>query len=218
MLAMALLTWIVWAAPAPAADAFALLEKARQAVEAWQTAPGNAALEAARSAVQQAASAAPGQPGLLLLEAELRLGTRDFAEARRLGRAYNRAVPDDLQGYRIIVESCLALGCTPEAEAAGQWMLDLRAKDPLTLRTAARLRRHWGDLDGAREMYQAALVRIQPQQKRERALVLVGLGEVDLAGNRIATAREASRLALAACPELPEARALAQVLDKRPGE
>ena len=175
MLAMALLTWIVWAAPAPAADAFALLEKARQAVEAWQTAPGNAALEAARSAVQQAASAAPGQPGLLLLEAELRLGTRDFAEARRLGRAYNRAVPDDLQGYRIIVESCLALGCTPEAEAAGQWMLDLRAKDPLTLRTAARLRRHWGDLDDAMEMYLAAQVRIQPQHKRERALVLVGL-------------------------------------------
>jgi tetratricopeptide (TPR) repeat protein len=207
---MAMYRWMIillTATSLSAGDLGAMLrlqEKAAAALLAWKLDPGAEPLRQAEAAITAAELAQPGNPVNLRLRGELHLARREFREAKEAAVRFNRQVPDDLDGYRLIVEACLALGCYAEAEKAGQWMLDLRAKDPLSLRAAARMRELWGDFDGAGDALTQALQRIQPQQVAERASVLAHMSRLELAQGRLEAAARLSEQARELAPRLAE--------------
>lgn len=111
-----------------------------------------------------------------LVRAQCLLAAGRTAESIRMAEALNRAAPDALDAYGLLAEAYLAAGRAPEAEKAAQWMLDLRVEDPRSLRAAALVREHLGDIDGAIDLLADALRRIPRARSLERAEALNSLG------------------------------------------
>jgi len=114
------------------------------------------------------------------------IAKQDYAEALLQAQALNKRMPDDVETYGLLVDANLGLGNYKEAEAAAQWMLDLRIgkADSAGYLRIARVREVFGDLDGAYESAKMAFQRVPPNEPALRVRILAEAGRLSwLAGN-----------------------------------
>jgi tetratricopeptide (TPR) repeat protein len=128
------------------------------------------------------------------------LGRHEFAPALEAARALNRKVPDDVLVYGFIVDAAAELGRYDEAEAAAQWMLDLRPGNVPGFTRAAYLRELFGDIGGALELMRAAYQRIPPLEVEDRAWTLAQIGHLLLLEGKPDDAQRALEEALRLFP------------------
>jgi len=150
----------------------------------------------AEAALEKCLAVSPDDREALKVRAWVRLGQHRFAEARDLATALNKRVPDDLTVYGLLTDAQAELGNYAEAEAACQWMLDLRPGNVPGLTRAAYLRELFGDLDGALELMSAAYQQTPFSETEDRAWILTQLGHLHLAAGRPAEAETVLRRAL----------------------
>jgi tetratricopeptide (TPR) repeat protein len=112
----------------------------------------------------------------------------------------NKKVPDDVLVYGFIVDAAAELGRYDEAEAAAQWMLDLRPGNVPGLTRAAYLRELFGDIDGALELMRSAYQRIPPLEVEDRAWTLSQIGHLLLLEGKVDDAQRALEEALRLFP------------------
>ena len=150
----------------------------------------------AEAALEKCLAVSPDDREALKVRAWVLLGQHRFAEARDLATALNKRVPDDLTVYGLLTDAQAELGNYAEAEAACQWMLDLRPGNVPGLTRAAYLRELFGDLDGALELMSAAYQQTPFSETEDRAWILTQLGHLHLAAGRPAEAETVLRRAL----------------------
>lgn len=155
----------------------------------------------ADEAVTRALAVAPGHFEAEKMRVWVLLGKHEFATALERAQALNRRAPDDVQVYGFLTDAYVELGRYAEAEAACQWMLDLRPGNIAALTRAAYLRELFGDLDGAAELMRQALDRTPPTETEDRAWVLTQLGHLAQVSGQTETAASALEQALAIVPD-----------------
>jgi predicted Zn-dependent protease len=154
----------------------------------------------ADQALETCLAAAPGDPEALKVRGWVYLGQHRFAEARDLALALNKRQPDDVMVYGLLTDAQAELGDYGAAEAACNWMLDLRPGNVPALTRAAYLRELFGDLDGALELMSAAYQQTPPSESEDRAWILTQAGHLHLTAGRWSEAEAVLRQALAEFP------------------
>lgn len=187
----------VAAAPAQAAPLIALAmaysRRARETADA-------ALYDRALASLDRALEIAPGDVDAARARVWALLGKHEFAAALREAKALNARFPDDLTTYALLVDANVELGRYADAEAAAQWLLDLRPGNIPGLTRAAYLRELYGDLDGSLELMLQALQRTPPGETEERAWLLTQVSHLQLNAGRLAYAERAADDALALFP------------------
>lgn len=130
----------------------------------------------------------------------LLLGKHEFERARDLAREINRRAPDDVLVYGFLADASAELGDYDAAEAAAQWMLDLRPGNIPGLTRAAYLRETYGDLDGALELMRMAYDQTDPGEREDRAWLLTQIGHLQFIHGRQSEAESALTEALRLFP------------------
>jgi len=144
---------------------------------------------------------APGDFAAARARAWALLGQHAFARALQAAEALNARFPDDVATYALLVDANVELGRYPAAEAAAQWMLDLRPGNIPGLTRAAYLREIYGDVDGSLDLMLQALARTAPAETEERAWLLTQVSHLQLNAGRVALAERAVDDALALFPD-----------------
>jgi tetratricopeptide (TPR) repeat protein len=129
------------------------------------------------------------------------LGRHEFGPALELAKALNKRTPDDLLVYGLLTDAHVELGQYKEAEAACQWMLDLRPGNVPAFTRAAYLRELFGDIEGAIELMLKAYERTPPTEVEDRAWTLTQLGHLETMAGRTAVAERILEEALSLVPE-----------------
>ena len=129
------------------------------------------------------------------------LGQHKFAQAQEKAKALNRRAPDDVLVYGMLADAQIELGNYPEAEAAVQWMLDLRPGNVPALTRAAYLRELFGDIEGAVEFMNQAYERTPHYEVEDRAWILTQVAHLELLRGRLDTAEKVLLHALKLFPE-----------------
>src|SRR6266571_2401004 len=86
----------------------------------------------------------------------LLLGKHEFAAALDAAKKLNQKMPDDVMLYGFLTDANVELGNYKDAEAAAQWMLDLKPGNTPGLTRAAYLRELFGDIDGSLDLMNMA--------------------------------------------------------------
>jgi Flp pilus assembly protein TadD len=131
----------------------------------------------------------------------LLLGKHEFAEAAKLAKALNERMPDDHTTYGLLADAYVELGKYGEAENAAQWMLDLSRGGVPALTRAAYLRELFGDIEGARQLFESAYGRIRHEEREERAWVLDQIGHLRLLAGETSEAESVLNEALRLFPD-----------------
>ena len=129
------------------------------------------------------------------------LGQHDFSGARDLAADLNRRAPDDVMVYGLLVDASAELGLYADAEAACQWMLDLRPGNIPALTRAAYLREMFGDVEGALELMTLALDQTLPGEAEDRAWTMMQIAHLHLLAGRPEPAEQALLAALEMFPD-----------------
>jgi tetratricopeptide (TPR) repeat protein len=140
---------------------------------------------------------------------------RKWEEALAAARQVNRRMPDDIEGYGLVVEANLGLGRMEEAERAAQWMLDLRPEDALSLWRAANVREAYGEWEGSLALLKDAYVRTHADRTLQRALILAHMARVS---RRAGHSARAEKLAAEALRLGPASAEVAEILQPVEGE
>src|SRR5271163_1634815 len=134
----------------------------------------------AETAVQKSLQITPdnleGQKARLMIL----LGRCEFAQALSFAKALNKQTPDDVLVYGFIADAAIALGDYDEAEAAAQWMLDIRPGNVPGLLRGAALRRLYGDAPGATDFFSQAYQQMAPTQTEDKAWTLTQMADLQL--------------------------------------
>jgi tetratricopeptide (TPR) repeat protein len=128
------------------------------------------------------------------------LGHHDFARARDEALILNKRAPDDVQVYGLLADAHAELGEYDAAEAAVQWMLDLRGGNVAALTRAAYLRELFGDIEGALDFFGMAYVQTPETETEERAWILTQVSHLHLLSGAVAAADAAVSQALTTFP------------------
>lgn len=176
-----------------AALAFAQARRARETAEVRY-------YDAAEASLARGEALAPGDLALARARIWVLLGKHEFAQARAQAEALNRRVPDDPLIYAMLVDATLELGDYAAAEAAAQWLLDLRPGNVLGLTRAAYLRELFGDIEGALELMQQAQVRTPSAETEDHAWLLTQMAHLQLAAGRVPESAELVAQALERFP------------------
>lgn len=155
----------------------------------------------AEEAAEQSLKIAPGNLEARRARAWVWLGQHRFEEALKEAEELNRLVPDDLIIYGLLVDAQVELGRYAEAEAAAQWMLDLRPGNIPGLTRAAYLRELFGDLDGAIELMLEAFHRTPLEESEDRAWILTQLAHLHFSSGKVDSAATLAEEALRAFPD-----------------
>lgn len=154
-------------------------------------------------------SLAAGSDGFETRKARVRalLERQEFNAALEQATSIQREWADDIVAYQLIAEAQLGLGNYEQAEAAIQWMLDLRIgkADSEGWLLVARFREVTGDVDGAIEAANLAYGQLAPAQDRNRRVLLAYLGRLHYLAGRLDIAEQALGQALAGGENTPEA-------------
>ncbi|MFN7994591.1 MAG: hypothetical protein U0Q18_13375 [Bryobacteraceae bacterium] len=159
------------------ADVQTLNPQARAFLRQARASDNATGLEEASRTVEQALRSAPDNLESRRLAVELLLAQHRFAEALEQARKLNHSVPDDIAAWGLVSDAALGLGDYAEAERSAQWMIRLRATNIGGLERGARLRELFGDLDGARELWQSAM-RLAPAGE-EHDWILTQMASLD---------------------------------------
>jgi predicted Zn-dependent protease len=152
-------------------------------------------------------AALAADPGAVLdarkARARALLESRDYHAALGEAQALNRDRPDDISGYQLLAAAHLGLGNYTEADAALQWMLDLRIgkTDATGWLLLAQFREITGDVDGAVEAVNTAYARLLPGQDSEGRALLVYAAHVLRISGKLELTEQALKEVLAASPE-----------------
>jgi tetratricopeptide (TPR) repeat protein len=185
--------------------ATALIRRARETSDARYYAE-------AEDAVKKSLQLVPSQFDTKKIQVSILLGEHDFPAALDAAKALNKQVPDDVMVYGLLTEANAELGNYQDAEAAAQWMLNLRPGNLPALTHAAHLRELFGDIDGSYELLQMAYESTPPTEDEERAWLLTQMGQLRLATGNTDAAEKLLEQALTAFPNYPLAiGALAEV-------
>lgn len=163
--------------------ALALARRARETAD-------SAFYERAESALERSFAAAPANYEGRKARVWVLLGRHEFGRAYEEAKALNKETPDDVLVYGYVADAAVELGRYAEAEAAVQWMLDLRAGNVPGLTRAAYLRELFGDHEGAIELMQQAYRRTAPSEREDRAWIAVHIAQLELARGRLAPAEQ----------------------------
>jgi tetratricopeptide (TPR) repeat protein len=186
--------------------ALALSRRARETADpayyadAWQATERSLELE-------------PGNLEGRKLQVWILLGQHEFARAIEAADILNKAVPDDVLVYGFLVDGYVELGRYDKAEAAAQWMLDMRPGNVPGLTRAAHLRELFGDHAGAVELMDAAYRRTADAEVEDRAWILTQIAHLSLLTCRTAAAEQVLTDALTLFPDYHYA--LAKLADVR---
>ncbi|RJQ85430.1 MAG: hypothetical protein C4519_03405 [Desulfobacteraceae bacterium] len=146
----------------------------------------------------------------------LLLGRHEFGRALNAAKRLNQRMPDDIMVYAMLADAHVELGNYADAEAAAQWMLDLRPGNVPGLTRAAYLRELFGDIDGAVDLMVEAYQRTPGQELEERAWLLTHIGKLHLSVGKADSAVQLLHKALELFPDYHYAlAALAQVEAER---
>lgn len=113
------------------------------------------------------------------------LGQHEFARALDEAKALHRKMPDDLMVYALLVDCHVELGNYADAEAAGQWLLDLRPGHVAGLTRGAYLRELFGDLEGALDFMGQAFERTPSTETEDRAWLLTHIAHLQRLSGRL---------------------------------
>jgi tetratricopeptide (TPR) repeat protein len=113
------------------------------------------------------------------------LGKHEFPKALELAEALNKRIPDDFMVYGLLTDAYVELGNYAEAEAACQWMLDMRPGAVPALARGAYLRELLGDMDGAIELMLMAYNQTPPTEFEYRAWSLCQLAHLFMAQGKL---------------------------------
>jgi tetratricopeptide (TPR) repeat protein len=130
----------------------------------------------------------------------LLLGKHEFAAALETAKKLNKKVPDDVMLYGFLTDANVELGNYKDAEAAAQWMLDLRAGSIPGLTRAAYLRELFGDVDGALDLMEMAYQSTPPSESEDRAWIIAQIAHLNLATGKSSQAENLLQQALAMFP------------------
>jgi tetratricopeptide (TPR) repeat protein len=154
----------------------------------------------AAGAIDSSLKLAPDNFEALKMRTWVWLGQHEYAKALELATVLNKRMPDDVLVYGLLTDAYVELGRYPEAEAACQWMLDLRPGNVPALTRAAYLRELFGDIEGAMQLMTQAYDRTPPSEAEDRAWLLTQLGHLALAANRVDDAERVLEAALVQFP------------------
>ena len=157
----------------------------------------------AEDALKKSFSLSPANLEAQKVRASILLGEHRYREALEQATVVNKLWPDDVLVYGYIADSQIALGNYAAAEAATQWMLNLRPGNIPALQRTAELRELFGDLDGAAEMLTLELVQTAPNEIADRAHVMARLGHLQLAAGHLAEGEKYLEQAHETFPDLP---------------
>jgi tetratricopeptide (TPR) repeat protein len=160
-----------------------------------------ALFEHAEAAVQHSLQLSPGNYDAEKLQAAILLGKHDWSHALKLASELNHKVPDDINGWALLVDANFALGNYADAERAAQWILDLRPGSPLGFAKAALIREHLGDVEGAIEFLEEAFRKTPSSDADERAWLLTQTGRLQISAGNCKRADELLSQALALFPD-----------------
>jgi tetratricopeptide (TPR) repeat protein len=155
----------------------------------------------AEEAIATALELSPDNFEALKVKAWVLLGQHDFSGARSLATTLNRRAPDDVMVYGLLTDASAELGLYADAEAACQWMLDLRPGNVPALTRAAYLREMFGDVEGALELMTLALDQTLPGEAEDRAWTMTHIGHLHLLAGRYDRAEQALLQALETFPD-----------------
>jgi tetratricopeptide (TPR) repeat protein len=130
----------------------------------------------------------------------LLLGKHEFAAALDAAKKLNKKMPDDVMLYGFLTDANVELGNYKDAEAAAQWMLDLRAGSIPGLTRAAYLRELFGDIDGALDLMEMAYQSTPPSESEDRAWIITQMAHLKLVTGKTSQAENLLQQALALFP------------------
>src|SRR5215471_14183328 len=154
----------------------------------------------ADEALQKSFAISPGNFDGERTHVWLLLGKHEFAAALEAAKKLNKKVPDDVMVYGFLTDANVELGNYKEAEAAAQWMLDLRAGSIAGLTRAAYLRELFGDVDGALDLMEMAYQSTPPNESEDRAWIITQMAHLKLATGKTSQAENLLQQALAMFP------------------
>jgi tetratricopeptide (TPR) repeat protein len=131
----------------------------------------------------------------------LLLGKHEFAAALNEGKALVKKMPDDVMIYGFLTDANVELGNYKEAEAAAQWMLDLRPGNMPAITRAAYLRELFGDIDGSLELMRMALESTPPGQTEDAAWITTQMAHLNLEAGKVDEAEKLCQKALTLFPD-----------------
>jgi len=102
--------------------------------------------------------------------------------------------------YGFLTDANVELGNYKDAEAAAQWMLDLKPGNIPGLTRAAYLRELFGDIDGSLDLMNMAYQSIPPGEVEDGAWIVTQMAHLKLATGKIDEAEKLSQQALAMFP------------------
>ena len=154
----------------------------------------------AEDALQKSLEISPGNFDGERIHVSLLLGRHEFAAALDAAKKLNGRIPDDVMLYGFLTDANVELGSYKEAEAATQWMLDLRPGNIPGLARAAYLRELFGDIDGALDLMEMAYQSTPPIEAEDRAWITTQMAHLKLASGKTSEAEGLSQQALAMFP------------------
>jgi tetratricopeptide (TPR) repeat protein len=159
----------------------------------------------AEAAIKNSLQLAPDNFETEKILVSIHLGEHDFPAALNAAQALNKRVPDDVMVYGLLTDANMELGNYKDAEAAAQWMLNLRPGNLPALTRAAKLRELFGDAEGAYELMELALQSTSPADAEERASLLTQMGHLRLASGSADAAEKLLQEATSLIPNYPAA-------------
>jgi tetratricopeptide (TPR) repeat protein len=126
----------------------------------------------------------------------LLLGKHEFAAALEAAKKLNQKMPDDVMTYGFLTDANVELGNYKDAEAAAQWMLDLKPGNIPGLTRAAYLRELYGDIDGSLDLMNMAYQSTPPSEVEDQAWILTQMAHLNLAIGKTAESEKLSQQAL----------------------
>ena len=154
----------------------------------------------AELALQRSFEISPGNFDAERTHVWLLLGKHEFAAALEAAKKLNKKMPDDVMLYGFLTDANVELGNYKDAEAATQWMLDLRPGSIPSLTRAAYLRELFGDIDGALDLMQMAYQSTPPSESEDRAWIITQMAHLNLATGETSQAEKLLQQALAIFP------------------
>jgi tetratricopeptide (TPR) repeat protein len=154
----------------------------------------------AEEALQKSFAIAPDNFDAARTHVWLLLGKHEFGAALEEAKKLNQRMPDDIMVYGFLTDANVELGNYKDAEAAAQWMLDLRPGNLPGLTRAAYLRELFGDVDGALELMNMAYQSTPPSEVEDGAWIVTQMAHLKLASGKLADAEGLSQQALSMFP------------------
>jgi tetratricopeptide (TPR) repeat protein len=177
--------------------------------------------EQAQTALQKSLQISPENFEARKAEVMILLGRKEFPKALELATALNKKTPDDVMVYGLVADADIELGNYNDAERVAQWMLDMRPGNVPGLLRGARLRRLFGDAEGAMDFYNQAYQQTPPTQTEDLAWILTQMADLQESIGNPGSAEKLLRSALDKFPNYyvaVESLARLQLAEKKAAE